>query len=553
VLDTGVNRGHPLLAPALAESDVLACRGWSSNDHHGHGTEMAGLALYGDLVEAFDGSGPVNIRHRLESVKILPPRGHAHPPEEEGPELWGAITAEACARAEISAPKRQRCFSMAVTADPTDRGQPTSWSAAVDALAAGLQVTPTHEGLEVAGGDRRQRLFVISGGNIAVPGPPHPDRSDSALVQDPAQAWNCLSAGAFTERAVIEEEQYSGWSALAAPGDLSPHSTTSVGFDASWPIKPEVVLEGGNVAVAASGAECNAEIASLCLLSTSAALQTSLLEISSGTSAACALTARLAARLAADHPGLWPEVLRALIVHAARWTPAMRRAFDAAGNRRRTRAALLRRYGFGVPELATAARSATDAVTLIAQTTIRPFERGRMREMHFYQLPWPTETLRDLGEHSVRLRVTLSYFIEPNPGRRGWTKRFRYASHGLRFELKGAAEEPERFRWRLNEQARLEDDGTASRKPRDPGWFLGESGQTKGSIHSDCWSGPAAELAERGLLAIYPVSGWWKELPARDRSAEGARYALVVSIETDEEGVDLWTPVAVQQEIPIEI
>jgi hypothetical protein len=154
VLDTGVNRGHPLLAPALAESDVLACRGWSSNDHHGHGTEMAGLALYGDLVEAFDGSGPVNIRHRLESVKILPPRGHAHPPEEEGPELWGAVTAEACARAEISAPKRQRCFSMAVTADPTDRGQPTSWSAAVDALAAGLQVTPTHEGLEVAGGGR---------------------------------------------------------------------------------------------------------------------------------------------------------------------------------------------------------------------------------------------------------------------------------------------------------------------------------------------------------------------------------------------------------------
>jgi hypothetical protein len=60
-------------------------------------------------------------------------------------------------------------------------------------------------------------------------------------------------------------------------------------------------------------------------------------------------------------------------------------------------------------------------------------------------------------------------------------------------------------------------------------------------------------LAERGLLAIYPVSGWWKELPARDRSAEGARYALVVSIETDEEGVDLWTPVAVQLKTTIEI
>lgn len=432
VLDTGVNRGHPLLAPALADSNLLACRGWPSHDHHGHGTEMAGLALYGDLVEAFDGSGLVDLRHRLESVKILPPKGHEHPPDDDGPELWGAITAEACARAEISAPDRQRCFSMAITAGATDRGQPTSWSAAVDALAAGRQVTPTPEGLEVAGGDRQYRLFVIAGGNLALPGPPHPDKCDSALVQDPAQAWNVLSAGAYTERAVIEEqEDYRGWSALAAPGDLSPHSTTSVNFDASWPIKPEVVLEGGNVAVDAGSSECDPGVPSLCLLSTSATPERSPLEICFGTSAACALIARLAARLAGDHPEFWPETLRALVVHSARWTPAMRSAFDAAGARRRRRAALLRRYGFGVPELARATRSAADAVTLIAQTTIRPYAEGRMREMHLYELPWPTETLLDLGEQTVRLRVTLSYFIEPNPGRRGWTKRFCLGSDSL--------------------------------------------------------------------------------------------------------------------------
>lgn len=553
VLDTGVNRGHALLAPALADSNLLSCRGWPSHDDDGHGTEMAGLALYGDLVGVFDGSGPVDLRHRLESVKILPPRGLGHPADHDGPELWGAITAEACARAEMSAPDRQRCFSMAVTAGPTDRGQPTSWSAAVDALAAGRQVTPTTEGLELARGDREYRLFVISSGNLPLPGPPHPDNSDSALVQDPGQAWNVLTAGAYTERAVIEEEDYQGWSALAAPGDLSPHSTTSVGFDASWPIKPEVVLEGGNVAVDASNSERDSGVPSLCLLSTSATPQISPLEISSGTSAACALTARLAACLAADHPEFWPETLRALVVHSARWTPAMRSAFDAVGARKRRRSDLLRRYGYGVPDLARATRSATDAVTLIAQATIRPYVERRMREMHLYQLPWPTETLLDLGGRNVQLRVTLSYFIEPNPGRRGWAKRFRYASHGLRFEIKGATEEPSDFRWRLNEQARLEDEGTSSQKPPDQGWFLGEAGQTKGSIHSDCWEGPAVELARRGLLAIYPVSGWWKELLTPDRSNEGVRYSLVVSIETDEEEVDLWTPVALQLEVPIEI
>jgi hypothetical protein len=54
------------------------------------------------------------------------------------------------------------------------------------------------------------------------------------------------------------------------------------------------------------------------------------------------------------------------------------------------------------------------------------------------------------------------------------------------------------------------------------------------------------------VIGVYPVSGWWKELPKRDRSELGARYALVVSIETDAEDVDIWTPVAQQVGIPIE-
>ena len=52
---------------------------------------------------------------------------------------------------------------------------------------------------------------------------------------------------------------------------------------------------------------------------------------------------------------------------------------------------------------------------------------------------------------------------------------------------------------------------------------------------------------------MYPVTGWWKELPARDRSSLGAPYALLVSIETDAEDVDLWTPIAQQVGIPTAI
>ena len=53
------------------------------------------------------------------------------------------------------------------------------------------------------------------------------------------------------------------------------------------------------------------------------------------------------------------------------------------------------------------------------------------------------------------------------------------------------------------------------------------------------------------MIGVYPVSGWWKEQPKRDGSSQGARYSLIVSIETDAEDVDIWTPVANQVGIPI--
>ena len=83
-------------------------------------------------------------------------------------------------------------------------------------------------------------------------------------------------------------------------------------------------------------------------------------------------------------------------------------------------------------------------------------------------------------------------------------------------------------------------------------WYLGEVARNKGSIHSDIWVGTAADLAERSWVGIYPVSGWWKDQPHRDRSEIGARYALVISIETEAEGVDIWTPVAQEIGVPIE-
>ena len=61
---------------------------------------MAGLSLYGCLTHLLGGNDTVVLRHRLESVKILPDKG------QNEPELWGEITSQAASRIEIVAPQR---------------------------------------------------------------------------------------------------------------------------------------------------------------------------------------------------------------------------------------------------------------------------------------------------------------------------------------------------------------------------------------------------------------------------------------------------------------
>ncbi|EGV20713.1 S8 family peptidase [Thiocapsa marina] len=557
LLDTGVNAGHPLLESSLDPEDCHACDpSWGVNDDgggpgmEGHGTEMAGLALYGDLVEHLAGNAGVNLRHRLESVKILPPAG------QNDPDLYGAVTAEATNRPEIQDPIRRRVFSMAITTkDGRDRGQPTSWSAAMDALAAGRSLDPSGRGLKYLDEDEdaHRRLFVVSAGNIEGPAlvRDHISRSDVEPVHDPAQAWNVLTVGAFTEKVVVSDPDWNGWSPVAQRGDLSPWSTTSVVFQPPWPIKPEVVFEGGNV-VRDDADNIDFPCDDLSLLTTHYKPADKTLVSTWATSPATAQAARFCAMVSAEYPEFWPETIRALVVHSAEWTDAMRGHLAQAGGKT-ARAQLVRRYGFGVPNLERALRSASSAVTLVAQDVIRPFDDGKMREIHFHDFPWPREALAALADAAIRVRVTLSYFIEPNPGRRGWQTKHRYQSHGLCFEVKGPTESLDEFRKRLNQRALDEEENRPLSGTDNDGWYLGPRARNRGSVHSDILAGFAADIAERGTIAVYPVTGWWKELKKRDRSKHGARYALVVSIETDEVDADIWTPIANQLGVPVAV
>lgn len=539
LLDSGVRRTHPLIEPALAAEDWHTIRpAWGSDDTprwNGHGTRMAGVGLYGDLIPVLAGGDPVPLPFRLESVRILPPADHPNDPE-----LYGAITGEAIARAEIQAPNRRRAIAMAVTSANPARGRPTSWSAAVDQLCFE---------------EHQRRIIILSAGNIGEDLMPtdHLTRNDLEAVDDPVQAWNALTVGAFTEKVDIIDAAFAGYAPIAPAGELSPRSRTSVIWDRQWPLKPDVVFEGGNLGH--NGTLPGEPIDDLQILTTFYRPDQRYFTTIGDTSGATAHAARMAGQILAARPGLWPETVRALIVHSAEWTPAMRARIDACNGAKGQIQALVRRYGYGVPDLGRALLSTVNDLTLIVEDELQPFHReagatAKTRDMKLHRLPWPKEQLAGLGAAQVELRATLSYYIEPNPGERGWTRRHRYASHGLRFRVKSATETVDEFRARINQAARDEEEGAPAGGPEE--WLLGTF-RDRGSLHSDFWSGSAADLAERDAIGIFPVGGWWKEKPYLERFDAVTRYALIVTIRAPGAAVDIFTPVEAAIAVPIAI
>lgn len=540
LLDTGVNRGHPLLAPLIGSDDLHTVNpAWGTDDTANHGSGLAGLAAFGDLTHVLESKDPLVVTHRLESVKLTPEQGA----NQGDAKHHGYLFAEAVARPEVARPKRPRVFASAVTsADDRDRGRPSAWSATIDRLAS-----------DYDGNGLFPRLFILSAGNTEDEHAwsTYPASLTTNGIRDPGQSWNALTVGAFTNKTLITEQDAQHYKPVAPTGGLSPFTTSSGRWDSTWPLKPDVVFEGGNVGRSATGC---AGITSLQLLTTNNKPLERLITTTNATSAASALCARMAAQIMAAYPAFRPETIRALIVHSAEWTEAMKTPYLPAHkpSTKTDYVQLIRHCGWGAPDLDRALWSAGNSLTLVIEDIVHPYQKVKdkgvvSRDMNLHSLPWPKEQLQALPpDTKVELRVTLSYFIEPNPSARGVASKFHYPSHLLRFDVQRPLDATtEDFVARINAAAAREDNDDPI-DSKDPNWILGDKQRRRGSLHQDIWIGTAAELASRGFIAVYPTKGWWCTRQALERYNLPARYSLIVSIRTPETDVDLYTPIAQQ-------
>lgn len=549
VLDSGVNNGHPLLEPIIPEKNCGSVVGEGIADGNGHGTRMCGTVIYGDMSSYLANNQKIQIDNQIGSVKLLP-HSRSNPKE-----IWGFLTEQAVATSEIIFPRKTVCYCMAITAEDSEQGKPTSWSGAVDSIAYN--------------NGNIGRLFIVSAGNIRDINfldkdiiNAYPNNHSLRKIQNPAQAWNALTIGAFTNIVAPNSQELRGYERVAPIGGISPFSRTSLLWDKTSLIKPEVMFEGGNLYKTKDSLLPFSTHQDLELMTTSENYQKrGYFETINATSAATALASNFAGRLQVKYPHLWAESIRGLIVHSAKWTSAMEEQFPVRKGNRADMIQRLRHCGYGVPSEERAFYSTENGLTYIAQEEIQPFKKQgdnapKMNKMHFFELPWPREILEQLAETNVTMRVTLSYFIEPAPGEIGWKDKYRYASCGLRFDVNTEAEDQRAFQLRINGAIEAEENEERS-KNDSKRWLIGADNRNRGSIHSDELNLTAAQLATCNLIAVYPIGGWWKTRTNLDKFNEKLRYSLIVSLDTPAENIDLYNAVKTKIETmiktPIEV
>ena len=526
LLDTGVNNRHALLENTVPDSRLYTYNpSWGTDDTErsgGHGTAMAALVLYGDLTDAIPQKSNIDIYHGIESFKVKIPNPD---PADKTKPIFGDIYKKACS---ISKTDRHnpRVFCLTVTNDGfAYYGRPSAHSSALDQIAFGK--------------DEETELIIVSGGtlnhNKVVE---YPDKNFLDSIHDPAQAYNVITVGSYT----CKDKLTDGTNIPVTPyGGMSPNNSTSATWENQWPNKPDIVLEGGNLA--SDGIDM-LQRDELKPLSIDSEYPRYLFLPFDGTCSASAFAAKFAAELRTQYPNFWPETIRGLIIHSADWTPAMiaGKDFSSQGDKQ----ALIRSVGYGVPNLEKALYSGNNSLTLIAENSITPYKKEKSvikyNEYHLYKLPWPKDVLeKEIGEKDARVTVTLSYFIDPNPGERRYVNDFSYHSHELDFNLIKPSESLSEFERRISSATAKENEDKPDLKSED--WFLRERIRSKGSVKKDYLDTTGIGLARRYYLAVYPKNGWYKTRKALEMYNETVRYSLIVSIETRKTDVDIYTPI----------
>lgn len=386
VLDSGLASGHPLLAAAVGNAQSFL-PGEGAHDENGHGTHVAGLALYGDFERSLR-TGVFVPTLRLFSGRILDKDNNA-----------AGFVENHIEKAVRHFVEQHNCrifnLSLGDANKPYRGGHLKGLSVTLDTLSRELNV-----------------LFVVSAGNHLI-GEDSPnglewrDNYPNYLLEDawrivePAPALNALTVGSLARH-------NQSWNSQAYTHDPSevpiaqpeqPSPFTRAGYSIDGAIKPELVAHGGNWAINTRAGHMLLErVAGLGVVSTNHQFAKGHpLSVDIGTSMAAPQVTHLASSILREHPDADTNFIRALLCLNAVMPKPSQELIDQDKSFRRA-------CGYGQVDEISLHRSLENAVTLIAGGLIEN------KRHHFYEIPVPDEFTvggkRRLREIAVALAYT---------------------------------------------------------------------------------------------------------------------------------------------------
>ncbi|HAT9718743.1 S8 family peptidase [Legionella pneumophila serogroup 1] len=514
ILDSGINTNHPLLKTAIQESASFVDDG-SVHDDAGHGTAVAGVALYGNIEECLSANfwQPQLWIFNGKLLSFNPETGDAFFNEKS------IETSIVNAVKYFVEEFRCRIFNLSIgnLNSPYDGNHIRGIAYVLDLLARQYDI-----------------LFVVSAGNFfGCNEPPIPIKSwreeypeylihESSIIIDPAPAMNVLTVGSLAQHNAHEKEKRypTEINSLSPAIENQPSPFTRHGPSIKGALKPDLVAVGGNLAspLREEGKQWKKEFRGLGVLTLNHQFSgSSLLKEISGTSFAAPYITHLAGRVLNEYPQASANLLRALLVNHAEIPQICFETFSEEFSKQyknnspsKNRELIRDIVGYGKVNEDILYRSTENAVVLIAEDKIEN------NICQFFELPLPVDFLRS-KRAKRELRVSLAY----SPPVR--TTRLEYLATKITFRLvkgKSLEEVAQHFdREMQKEKDTLNDASTSNRT-------ISAQQRDKGTVQSSYWELKQLNPSEKWFVVVIRQDREW----GKPLCLEEEPYALVVTV-----------------------
>jgi hypothetical protein len=399
IIDSGITANHPLLANNIGHEEAILTQTSSPADAHGHGTMVAGLAVFGDVRSCYESrqfASPVT----LFSARVLNDRNEF---DDEKLIINQMRTAIETFR---QPPYDCRVFNLSLGSDipALDSASPRQslWAEELDVLARELKIVL----IVSAGNHENASAHTAADAETVLQSYPDFLFGVATGLNDPATAAIAVTVGALAQHDAPVAQRGSGAGDIVRPvasvDEPSPFTRIGPGINGS--IKPELVHYGGNLVFMGFGSNVRqiGDEPGTAVMSLSYQPTQQLFAFNCGTSFAAPLVARLAAliehgltRDLGERPS--PNLIRAVLASSADIPEASIIRLIPYENGHGPRKVC----GYGFPSESDALKSRDRRVTMVYQ--------GRMPIDHFnvFAVPIPDEFRYARGKRKII--ITLAY------------------------------------------------------------------------------------------------------------------------------------------------